>query len=242
MDWQMIGAVAAVVVPVGGLIVGLVVMSVNRQFDLLIQKLDRQFDAVNRQFDAVNEKFAGSSTRSTSSSTCCVPKIVRRTRRSARTSTACAPTWPACAPPSTHCCSSSSRPVPGQPATGKEQPAGAPMTAGNDVRPVSPRRSTRSAPRSAPDAEPWIVAYSGGKERSCCVWEVAAAAEPAAADLRRLQRHAGRPLVIERRTPSAPRPAPPACRPVHRPDVVIGRGYIPPTRNFRWCTDRLPTA
>ena len=57
MDWQMIGAVAAVVVPVGGLIVGLVVMSVNRQFDLLIQKLDRQFDAVNRQFDAVNEKF-----------------------------------------------------------------------------------------------------------------------------------------------------------------------------------------
>ena len=57
MDWQMIGAVAAVVVPVGGLIVGLIVMSVNRQIDLLNQKFDRQFDAVNRQFDAVNEKF-----------------------------------------------------------------------------------------------------------------------------------------------------------------------------------------
>ena len=57
MDWQMIGAVAAVVVPVGGLIVGLVVMSVNRQFDLLIQKLDRQFESVNRQFDAVNQQF-----------------------------------------------------------------------------------------------------------------------------------------------------------------------------------------
>ena len=53
MDWQMIGAVAAVVVPVGGLIVGLVVMSVNRQIDLVNQK----FDTVNRQFDAVNEKF-----------------------------------------------------------------------------------------------------------------------------------------------------------------------------------------
>ena len=60
MDWQMIGAVAAVVVPVGGLIVGLVVMLVNRQIDLVNQKFDtvnRQFDAVNRQFDAVNEKF-----------------------------------------------------------------------------------------------------------------------------------------------------------------------------------------
>ena len=64
MDWQMIGAVAAVVVPVGGLIVGLIVMSVNRQFDMLIQKLNRQFGAVNekfgavnRQFDTVNEKF-----------------------------------------------------------------------------------------------------------------------------------------------------------------------------------------
>ena len=59
------------VVPVGGLIVGLIVMSVNRQFDMLIQKLDRrfgavnekfgavnrQFDSVNRQFDSVNEKF-----------------------------------------------------------------------------------------------------------------------------------------------------------------------------------------
>lgn len=57
MDWQMVGAVAAVVVPVGGLIVGLVVMLVNRQIDLLNQKFDRQFESVNRQIDAVNEKF-----------------------------------------------------------------------------------------------------------------------------------------------------------------------------------------
>ena len=57
MDWQMIGAVAAVVVPVGGLIVGLVVMSVNRQIDLLDQKFDRQFESVNRQFESVNRQF-----------------------------------------------------------------------------------------------------------------------------------------------------------------------------------------
>ena len=57
MDWQMIGAVAAVVVPVGGLIVGLVVMLVNRQIDLVNRQFEHKFDAVNRQFDAVNEKF-----------------------------------------------------------------------------------------------------------------------------------------------------------------------------------------
>ena len=49
MDWQMMGAVAAVVVPVGGLIV----MLVNRQIDAV----NRQIDAVNRQIDAVNQKF-----------------------------------------------------------------------------------------------------------------------------------------------------------------------------------------
>ena len=57
MDWQMIGAVAAVVVPVGGLIVGLVVMLVNRQIDLVNRQFDHKFESVNRQFDAVNEKF-----------------------------------------------------------------------------------------------------------------------------------------------------------------------------------------
>jgi len=45
MDWQMMGAVAAVVVPVGGLIV----MLVNRQIDAV----NRQIDAVNRQFDVL---------------------------------------------------------------------------------------------------------------------------------------------------------------------------------------------
>ena len=49
MDWQMMGAVAAVVVPVGGLIV----MLVNRQIDAV----NRQIDAVNQKFDAVNQKF-----------------------------------------------------------------------------------------------------------------------------------------------------------------------------------------
>ena len=43
MNWQMVGAIAAVVVPVGGLIVGLIVTSLNRQIDL-----------VNRRFDETN--------------------------------------------------------------------------------------------------------------------------------------------------------------------------------------------
>ena len=67
MDWQMMGAVAAVVVPVGGLIVMLVnrqidavnrqIDAVNRQIDAVNQKFDQKFDAVDRQFDAVNRQF-----------------------------------------------------------------------------------------------------------------------------------------------------------------------------------------
>ena len=63
MDWQMMGAVAAVVVPVGGLIVMLVnrqIDAVNRQIDAVNRQIDavnQKFDAVDRQFDAVNQKF-----------------------------------------------------------------------------------------------------------------------------------------------------------------------------------------
>ncbi len=63
MDWQMMGAVAAVVVPVGGLIVMLVnrqIDAVNRQIDAVNRQIDavnQKFDAVDRQFDAVNRQF-----------------------------------------------------------------------------------------------------------------------------------------------------------------------------------------
>ena len=102
---------------------------------------------------------------------------------------------------------------------------------------------------------PWIVAYFGGKDFD---------APPAArlggrgggrdrappADLRRLQRHPGR-IAARHRPPAAePRRHPRRRsadrrenhRAVHRPDVLGQRdrpGYIPPTRNFRWCTDRM---
>ena len=52
MDWQMLGSIAAVVVPVGGLIAGLVVMSANRQIDLVNQKVRRgqpAFDALRAE-------------------------------------------------------------------------------------------------------------------------------------------------------------------------------------------------
>ena len=68
MNWQMIGATAAVVVPVAGLIVGLIVMSINRQIDLVNRRfdsvdrqfvsVDRQLEAVDRQFVSVNEQLA----------------------------------------------------------------------------------------------------------------------------------------------------------------------------------------
>ena len=47
MNWQMIGAIAAVVVPVGGLIVGLIMTSINRQIDLVNRRFD-ELSAENR--------------------------------------------------------------------------------------------------------------------------------------------------------------------------------------------------
>ena len=107
---------------------------------------------------------------------------------------------------------------------------------------------------------PWIVAYSGGKDSTLLlqlVWEVIA-------DLPRAQRQrpvivlgndtlVESPLVI-RHLHTSLRVVETAARSydlpiqirVTTPAVdqtfwvnVIGRGYIPPTRNFRWCTDRM---
>ena len=114
-----------------------------------------------------------------------------------------------------------------------------------------------------PHTNPWIVAYSGGKDSTLLlqlVWEIAAAI-PIAQPRRRIYivsndtlvesplviRHLHRSLdlirVALRQTEL------PITIKVTKPCIdqtfwvnVIGRGYIPPTRNFRWCTDRMKIA
>lgn len=113
---------------------------------------------------------------------------------------------------------------------------------------------------------PWIVAYSGGKDSTLLlqlVWETVAALP--VSDQRRSvivlanDTLVESPLVIRHLHASLAAiqaAAAPAGLPVNfhvtTPAIdqtfwvnVIGRGYIPPTRNFRWCTDRmkiLPTS
>lgn len=114
--------------------------------------------------------------------------------------------------------------------------------------------------------DPWVIAYSGGKDSTLLlqlIWEVMAALP---ADMRKREVHivgndtlVESPLVIQhlRTTMTAIDAAVreigfPITTRITRPHIdqtfwvnVIGRGYIPPTRNFRWCTDRmkiLPTS
>lgn len=107
---------------------------------------------------------------------------------------------------------------------------------------------------------PWIVAYSGGKDSTLLlqlVWEVVA--EIPGDERRRRVLVVGNdtlvesPLVIRHLRDSLEvisRAADEARFPLEihitEPCIdqtfwvnVIGRGYIPPTRNFRWCTDRM---
>ena len=109
-------------------------------------------------------------------------------------------------------------------------------------------------------SDPWIVAYSGGKDSTLLmqlVWEMLAELPPeqrgrsvhvvandtlvespmvidhlrkSVAVIRETAKSAGLPIDVH----------------VTKPAVdqtfwvnVIGRGYVPPTRNFRWCTDRM---
>ena len=109
-------------------------------------------------------------------------------------------------------------------------------------------------------ANPWIVAYSGGKDSTLLlhlVWEIMLSLPP---EERRREIHVmandtlvESPLVIQHLKKSLStirEAAQSADLPVRvtmtKPYVdqtfwvnVIGRGYIPPTRNFRWCTDRM---
>ena len=107
---------------------------------------------------------------------------------------------------------------------------------------------------------PWVIAYSGGKDSTLLLqvtWEVLASLPEA-----HRHRHVDvvgndtlveSPLVIRHLRASLDRIAVssaeaglPIRTRITRPNIdqtfwvnVIGRGYIPPTRNFRWCTDRM---
>ena len=107
---------------------------------------------------------------------------------------------------------------------------------------------------------PWIVAYSGGKDSTLLlqlVWEVIA--DLPSDECRRPVIVLGNDTLVEsplviRHLHSSIRMVEEAAASydlpiqirVTTPAVdqtfwvnVIGRGYIPPTRNFRWCTDRM---
>ena len=109
-------------------------------------------------------------------------------------------------------------------------------------------------------SQPWVVAYSGGKDSTLLLqltWEVIASLQPH--HRRRKVYVIGNdtlvesPLVIRHLKRSLAAVQAAAVRqnlPIEtrmtEPNVdqtfwvnVIGRGYIPPTRNFRWCTDRM---
>lgn len=108
--------------------------------------------------------------------------------------------------------------------------------------------------------DPWIFAFSGGKDSTLLLhlaYEVILSVEPAQR-MRPLYIVANdtlveSPLVInhldkslEEIRASANQHDLPIVIEKTKPNIdetfwanVIGRGYIPPTRNFRWCTDRM---
>ena len=107
--------------------------------------------------------------------------------------------------------------------------------------------------------QPWIVAYSGGKDSTLLLqltWETVAELPPG--ERRRPIVVLGNdtlvesPLVIRHlhtslaavKVAATAHELPMEFR-ITTPAIdqtfwvnIIGRGYIPPTRNFRWCTDR----
>lgn len=111
-----------------------------------------------------------------------------------------------------------------------------------------------------PNSEPWMVAYSGGKDSTLLlhiVWEVMLSL-PKSKRTRQIYIVSNdtlveSPLVINHLKSSlktieiaARKTELPIRVSITTPYVdqtfwvnLIGKGYIPPTRNFRWCTDRM---
>ena len=122
------------------------------------------------------------------------------------------------------------------------------------------REVMRAEYRKRHHRDPWVVAYSGGKDSTLLLhlaWEIMLSCPP---EERRREIHVvandtlvESPLVIRHLKKSldvirkaAEKNRLPARVTMTKPCVdqtfwvnVIGRGYIPPTRNFRWCTDRM---
>jgi len=109
-------------------------------------------------------------------------------------------------------------------------------------------------------SSPWIVAYSGGKDSTLLLQLVFETMLALPAEERKRRVHVvgndtgvESPLVIDhlRKSIDVIRKAItkmnlPVATTITVPCIdqtfwvnVIGRGYIPPTRNFRWCTDRM---
>ena len=121
-------------------------------------------------------------------------------------------------------------------------------------------RTTIAVEYQKKHSDPWIVAYSGGKDSTLLlqlVWEVIANLP---AEQRRRQIHViandtlvESPVIIKHLKNSlseiqgaASQQGLPLTTHISEPCAdqtfwvnVIGRGYMPPTRNFRWCTDRM---
>lgn len=110
---------------------------------------------------------------------------------------------------------------------------------------------------------PWIIAYSGGKDSTLLLQLVLEVMQKLPPNERKRQVHivandtlVESPPVINHLYDSvakirkfASKMDLPVVTTITKPYVddtfwvnVIGRGYIPPTRNFRWCTDRMKIA
>src|SRR6266576_3935773 len=126
-------------------------------------------------------------------------------------------------------------------------------------QPKIPRETIRVIRRSLLEhPEPWIVGFSGGKDSSCVVKLIfqALLATPRRESsvtvvycdtgveiplIRSLVWQTLTGLTIEARRAGIPLTCD-AATPQLRDRFffkVIGRGYVPPTNKFRWCTDRL---
>ena len=110
-------------------------------------------------------------------------------------------------------------------------------------------------------SDPWVIAYSGGKDSTLLlqlVWELLAELEACDLDRRKVyvvgndtlvesplvMRHLRRTMsIVSREALVQELPIETEITKPHADQTfwvnVIGRGYIPPTRNFRWCTDRM---